>query len=152
MGGDRPKEKAAAFYHQLANHVERLERVCDNMAVYSAANYDTTRKIEGVNRSMRGVLHDQEIRPIWTAMLKLQDEAGDLDVFESDPLAVMQQKLRRTALTGIHVGYITKKHGKGEKEKAGADTRKPVFVSCAKDETAMYRAYTGMIVSKNDIV
>jgi hypothetical protein len=47
---------------------------------------------------------------------------------------------------------LRKKPGKEEREKAGADTRKPVFVSWAKDDTAMYRAYAGMIVSKNNIV
>jgi hypothetical protein len=45
-----------------------------------------------------------------------------------------------------------KKHGKEERQKAGADTRRPVFVFWAKDDTAMYRAYTSMIVSKNDVV
>jgi hypothetical protein len=84
---------------------------------------------------MESVLQDENMRPMWEDMVATQEAADDYDIQE--PGAMMGQKLRRT-LTGIHVGHLTKKHGKTEKELGKANMKKPVYVSWSKDDKSMY--------------
>ena len=138
------KEK---FYTSLDGHIARLEDVWEAVASYDAGNFSYTSRGSTMGTTPR----DPELLSLWEQLITTQ-EAQDDEVDISDPLHKLERKLRRIALTGIQVGYLTKKHGKEEKASDGPDVRKPVYVSWSKDQKPLYRTYTGMLVRQPDMV
>ncbi|KAI4686017.1 uncharacterized protein J4E88_003854 [Alternaria novae-zelandiae] len=140
----KQKEK---FYTLLDGHIARLEDVWEAVASYNADNFSYTSR----KSTMDAKLRDPELLSLWEELIAEQ-EAKDENDDTMEPLHKVEQKLRRIALTGIQVGYLTKKHGKKEKASYGPDVRKPVYVSWSKDQKPLYRTYTGMLVRQPDMV
>ena len=99
---------------------------------------------------MDGVLADAKLRPMWDDMIAIQEGVEEFNI--QKPGGKLEQRLRRTALTGIHVGHLTKKYGKAARADDGPDYKNPVYASWSKDGKPIYRTFTGLIVRQQDIV
>ncbi|KAI4620206.1 hypothetical protein J4E80_004732 [Alternaria sp. BMP 0032] len=143
----RKANQREKFYTSLDGHIARLEDVWEAVASYNAGNFSYTSR----GTTMDTILRDPETPSLWEGLI-VEQEAKDENDDTMEPLHKLEQKLRRIALTGIQVGYLTKKHGKKEKASDGPDVRKPVYVSWSKEQKPLYRTYTGMLVRQPDIV
>jgi len=135
------------FYTSLDGHIARLEDVWEAVASYNTGNFSYTSR----GTTMDTILRDPETPSLWEGLIAEQ-EAKDENDDTMEPLHKLEQKLRRIALTGIHVGNLTKKHTKTEEAAGGPDIRKPVYASWSKDKKPLYRTNTGKLVREQDIV
>ena len=120
----RNEKYKVRFRDALAKHIARLEELWENVASYNADIFSHTSRKSTTDAKLR----NPELVILWEQLITTQ-EAQDDEVDISDPLHKLEQKLRRIALTGIHVGNLTKKHTKTEKAAGGPDIRKPVYAS-----------------------
>ncbi|KAI4710915.1 hypothetical protein J4E89_004505 [Alternaria sp. Ai002NY15] len=134
----RKANQREKFYTSLDGHIARLEDVWEAVASYNAGNFSYTSR----GTTMDTILREPETPSLWEGLIAEQEEKDENDD-TMEPLHKLEQKLRRIALTGIHVGNLTKKHTKTEKAAGGPDIRKPVHASWSKDKKPLYRTNTG---------
>lgn len=120
----RNEKYKVRFRDALAKHIARLEELWEAVASYNAGNFSYTSR----GTTMDTILRDPETPSLWEGLIAEQ-EAKDESDDTMEPLHKLEQKLRRIALTGIHVGNLTKKHTKTEEAAGGPDIRKPVYAS-----------------------